>query len=184
MTTARIGNRTIIVDPRRVRDAAPNSDRHTQKTAAKDTVYPVHTDSVGDLAERSLPPSMQTFFFPGLLPGLNELIDAAKTKRTDRRAGSAYTTMKKQYGETLQWQLLKDGAQHVAHAFFEFQWVERDESRDPDNITGGGRKILLDALVKAGVLTDDSRKYVRGWVDRWATDPNNPGVRVTIHNVD
>ena len=41
-------------------------------------------------------------------------------------------------------------------------WGERNKGvkRDFDNITGGGKKIINDALVKSGVIKDDSPKYL------------------------
>lgn len=41
-------------------------------------------------------------------------------------------------------------------------WGERKKGvkRDFDNITSGGKKIINDALVKSGVLKDDSPKYL------------------------
>ena len=45
-----------------------------------------------------------------------------------------------------------------------FEWHERTKRRDPDNIASA-KKFVLDALVKNGVLEDDSRKYVKGFYD-------------------
>jgi Holliday junction resolvase RusA-like endonuclease len=41
-------------------------------------------------------------------------------------------------------------------------WGERKKGvkRDFDNITGGGKKIINDALVKSGVIKDDNPKYL------------------------
>lgn len=45
-----------------------------------------------------------------------------------------------------------------------FEWHERTKKRDADNIAST-KKFILDALVKNGVLEDDSRKYVKGFYD-------------------
>lgn len=45
-----------------------------------------------------------------------------------------------------------------------FEWHERTKRRDADNIASA-KKYILDALVKNGVLADDSRKYVKGFYD-------------------
>lgn len=45
-----------------------------------------------------------------------------------------------------------------------FEWHEKTKRRDADNIASA-KKFILDALVKKGVLTDDSRKYVKGFSD-------------------
>lgn len=45
-----------------------------------------------------------------------------------------------------------------------FEWHEKTQRRDYDNIASA-KKFILDALVKNGVLVDDSRKYVKGGYD-------------------
>lgn len=45
-----------------------------------------------------------------------------------------------------------------------FTWIEPNKKRDLDGIAFG-KKFILDAMVKVGVLTDDSRKYVTGFTD-------------------
>jgi len=41
-----------------------------------------------------------------------------------------------------------------------FWWFEPDRHRDPDGVSGGGRKLILDGLVGAGVLPTDSSKHI------------------------
>ena len=50
-----------------------------------------------------------------------------------------------------------------------FEWHERTKKRDADNIASA-KKFILDALVKCGVLEDDSRKYVKGFYDQVIDD--------------
>lgn len=50
-----------------------------------------------------------------------------------------------------------------------FEWHERTKRRDADNIASA-KKFILDALVKQGVLKDDSRKYVKGFYDKIIDD--------------
>jgi Holliday junction resolvase RusA-like endonuclease len=45
-----------------------------------------------------------------------------------------------------------------------FEWHEKTKRRDADNIAFA-KKFILDALVKMGVLPNDSRKYVKGFYD-------------------
>ena len=45
-----------------------------------------------------------------------------------------------------------------------FTWVEKDNRRDLDNCAFA-KKFILDALVKAGKLKDDNRKYVYAFTD-------------------
>lgn len=45
-----------------------------------------------------------------------------------------------------------------------FHWIEESKRRDLDGIAFG-KKFILDALVKFGVLTDDNRKCVTAFTD-------------------
>lgn len=48
-----------------------------------------------------------------------------------------------------------------------FLWVEENKKRDLDGICFG-KKFILDAMVKAGVLTDDNRNCVTAFTDKFA----------------
>lgn len=50
-----------------------------------------------------------------------------------------------------------------------FEWHEKTKRRDADNIASA-KKFILDALVKNGVLEDDSRKFVKGFYDKIIDD--------------
>lgn len=60
-----------------------------------------------------------------------------------------------------------------------FTWYEEDRARDLDNICAA-KKFILDGLVKAHVIPDDSQDYVRNLRDRFAIDPTCPRVEVEI----
>lgn len=115
-----------------------------------------------------------TLWVPGPLPGLNELIAAAKGAGG---TGRAYSQLKRQWTDTV-WALARSAKLHKpgpveSAVTIGFEWVERDRRRDPDNVAAGGRKLVLDGLVKAGVLAGD------GWADSFSVGPA-PGVAVTI----
>lgn len=122
-----------------------------------------------------------TLWIPCPLPGLNELISAAKGSGGH---GTAYAQLKRQWTEAV-WALAKAARIDKPGPFerpvmIDFQWVERDRRRDPDNVAAGGRKLILDGLVAAGVLAGDGWRHIDGWWDRWTVDPARPGVGVTI----
>jgi len=48
-----------------------------------------------------------------------------------------------------------------------FTWREGDAHRDPDGVSSGGRKLVLDGLVKAGILASDGARRIRGFVDNF-----------------
>lgn len=66
-----------------------------------------------------------------------------------------------------------------------FLWVEPDKRRDLDNIYSA-KKYILDALVTAGVLKNDTQRYVVRLEDYILIDKNNKSgqVDVTIIEVD
>ena len=52
--------------------------------------------------------------------------------------------------------------------------------RDPDNIAGGGIKVILDALKECGIIADDNPRYVRNLFFRFAYNAKNPHVEVEV----
>jgi Holliday junction resolvase RusA-like endonuclease len=120
----------------------------------------------------------QELWVPGPLPSLNDLIGAAKGAGG---TGTNYSKLKKQWQFTV-WAYAKkarlkraDGPVDV-----EFVWREKNRRRDLDNISGGGQKLVLDGLVKAGVLEDDGWEHVFSIQHRFHVDPRNPGVLIRI----
>ena len=64
-----------------------------------------------------------------------------------------------------------------------FNWVEKNKKRDLDNICFA-KKFILDALVTAQVITDDSWSYVNGFTDSFDVDPEYPRIEVTIEEIE
>jgi Holliday junction resolvase RusA-like endonuclease len=108
---------------------------------------------------------------PGRLPGLNEIIDAAKSHFGE------YASMKETYTNMVGW-LAKKLPTYEKVALI-ITWYEPDQRRDPDNIMAG-QKFILDGLVAAGVIQNDSQRYVRGITHRFRVDRINPRVEVEI----
>ena len=122
----------------------------------------------------------QSFFVPGVLPGLNEIISAAKVRRGK---WSAYLKMKQQYGQDLYFTIKKADLKPMPRAFIHFEWCEKNQRRDPDNVSAGGRKFILDALVNSGVLKGDGWEQIAGFHERFIVDKFNPGVNVTLEEL-
>jgi len=119
---------------------------------------------------------LATLFIPGQLPGLNELISAAKGYGGK---GLGYSKLKRKWTDSIARLAKSKKIPAVTVAQFRFLWVEPNRKRDPDNIAAGGRKLILDALVKAKVLPDDGWDEVWGWTDSFGIN-KHPGVRVEI----
>jgi len=129
---------------------------------------------------------MATLWIPGQLPGLNELIAAAKGAGG---RGARYAKLKRTYTE-LVLAYAQNAGIHRPCPFerpvvLSFDWIEKDRRRDPDNVAAGGRKLILDGLVIAGVIKGDGWRWIRSWYDRWqvadeVVSGKGPGVGVTI----
>lgn len=117
----------------------------------------------------------QELWVPGPLPGMNEVIAAAKGSGG---RGRAYAAMKADWTDRIFWLAKAAKLQPVGPVVFEFTWFEATRKRDPDNVSAA-KKFILDGLVKAGVLQGDGWAHVIGFSDRWFTGVS-PGCRVYI----
>lgn len=63
-----------------------------------------------------------------------------------------------------------------------FTWYERDRRRDVDNVAFA-KKFVLDGMVLAGVIRDDSRRYVAATADDVLTDRDDPRVEVEVERL-
>lgn len=128
--------------------------------------------------QKSAAPSAWRLWIPGPLPGLNELIAAAKGAGGK---GMLYAGLKKKWTADIALLATVTVRKHgpiPEPAMFRFCWVEKTKRRDKDNVAAGGRKLILDGLVKAKALKDDSWQSVFGWSDVFALD-TEPGCLVT-----
>jgi hypothetical protein len=117
----------------------------------------------------------QELWIDGPLPGLNELILASGNKRYHK-----YAKIKREWGDKIAGAIYDARLEPMARAYLLFEWRERNRRRDPDNLAGGGRKLILDALVACGILPDDGWDEVGGWRDGFTVDRTKPGVHVTL----
>lgn len=121
---------------------------------------------------------MNYFVHGGRLPTLNEYTSAC---RGNKYVGAQ---MKSDAEETLRLEIID--ARNAGKlkpvnepVFVEFSWNERTAKRDPDNIAFA-KKFVFDALVKNGILPNDSPKYVKGFADCFAYGEECDGVIVSI----
>ncbi|HZK34885.1 MAG TPA: Holliday junction resolvase [Bacillota bacterium] len=116
---------------------------------------------------------------PGRLPGLNEIIEAAKQGRGKYQP---YAIMKEQYTSDIGWLAKKLPA--YERVDITITWYEPNLRRDPDNITGGGTKFILDGLVAGGAIKDDSQRYVNSIKHIPELDRENPRVEIEVQEVE
>lgn len=118
----------------------------------------------------------QSFFVPGPLPSLNEMIAAAKGYNG---RGFAYSKMKQEWTDLVVECALKAGLQPMETALVRCRWQEKNTRRDLDNVRAGV-KFILDGLVKAEILPSDTQKAVWEIHDVIAVVKDNPGVSVEL----
>lgn len=98
----------------------------------------------------------------GRLPGLNEMVNAnrtcwymgAKMKKGDQR-DLIYDFLEQANGRKME-----------EPCTVRVDFWEKDNRRDDDNVIGGGCKVVFDALTKAGIIRDDSPKWVHVLAER------------------
>lgn len=110
----------------------------------------------------------------GRMPSLNDYIRAERANRYKAAAVKKRETARVRAAALDQRAPRFDRPVTVRTTFY-----EPDMRRDADNV-GFARKFVLDGLVAAGVIKDDSRRYVLACPDRVATDRSRPRVEVEV----
>ena len=59
-------------------------------------------------------------------------------------------------------------------------WYTKDKKKDADNICGFGLKVILDGMVMAKILPNDTRAYTGSFVHHFETDRLRPRVEIEI----
>lgn len=110
---------------------------------------------------------------------MNESLNAkGNTFTKGKRRMSAYTVMKKKYGGAIAAELVKQQCvPETPYNMIEpsFVWYEPHKRRDLDNISGGGRKMLLDSMVDVGIISNDNLMHIQRMSDAYA--PSETGER-------
>ncbi len=120
-----------------------------------------------------------TFFVPGPLPGMNEIIAAAKS---GRGKGNAYSRQKLLWTSTVAFHARSRSIGHLpSPVSVSCVWHEATKRRDPDNIQAAV-KFVLDGLVEAGILSGDRRADIAA-VRHEVIESKTAGVAVTVEPV-
>lgn len=116
----------------------------------------------------------------GTLPGLNEYINA---ERRNRNAGAR---MKSEWQAVVMGYIRRDlrGVHFDGPVTMTYTWYEPSRRRDKDNVSSYGRKVIQDALVKAGVLAGDGWRHIEGFRDRFVVDRDNPRIEVELEEAE
>ncbi|MFT9076544.1 RusA family crossover junction endodeoxyribonuclease [Ethanoligenens sp.] len=112
----------------------------------------------------------------GKMPDLNDMIKLAKSGRGKYQP---YAREKVRWTQEIAWECKRMHIPQLRRASVKIDWREPDARRDPDNIAAAA-KYIMDGLVVAGVIRDDSQRYVTSISHVWHVDKQNPRVVVEI----
>lgn len=112
------------------------------------------------------------FTFDGEFTDLNTYIRAERGNRF------MAAKIKKTETERVIWELAHP-EKIVGRAVISFDWYTKNERKDPDNVSFA-KKFILDGMVVSGLLENDTRKCIKGFIDCFFVDKDNPRVEVTI----
>lgn len=112
---------------------------------------------------------------PLKLPSLNEYINIT---RTNKFAGSK---MKKQIQNDLSW-YIKRLPKYDKPIKIIFTWCEANNRRDLDNICFG-KKFILDSMQECGIISNDNRKCVTAFEDKFPIPNKEYKVEIEIEEV-
>lgn len=119
---------------------------------------------------------------PGRFPGMNELVEALTLRVNGRRPGFKYSGIKEQCDDRVVL-CVRSQRFKVRGKHFNYLFVEPNRKRDPDNISAGAVKMLLDGLRKAGALENDGWKQVEGDTRYYhCEDGAEPGVCLVVQD--
>lgn len=123
----------------------------------------------------------QSIVIPGRLPGLNEYTES---NRRNPYAGAKVKAELTEHCQAYFMEYLNIGLMKPIRNTVDIDiwWYEQNDRRDPDNIYSA-LKFVLDGAVKAGVLPDDNRKYVRDISHHVRTDKEDPRIEITFSEV-
>jgi len=103
-------------------------------------------------------PATQSIVIDIRFPSLN---DYTKANRGNKYGGNK---IKQEFTDAVQWACKEQKVKPVVNPCkIFFKWYD-DGRRDPDNIAFA-KKFILDGMVKAGVLKNDTWRYIRGFTD-------------------
>lgn len=119
-----------------------------------------------------------SFFIPGSLPGMNEIITA---NRSGKHIGAAQKVAAE---KVIMYSIRKARLLPIKDypISMRITWIERNGRRDPDNVAAA-KKFILDALQRTGILRNDGRREIDSLHDYFQTDKRKPGILVELEEV-
>ena len=117
------------------------------------------------------------FIIKGRLDGLNEY---TKANRGNKYGGNSMKRRNEQLviNAIQNYKIKKEECFPISLSIY---WYEPNQRRDIDNITFA-TKFIQDALVRKGIIPDDSQKYICRLKHIVQVDKDNPRIEVIIGN--
>lgn len=115
--------------------------------------------------------------FPGEFTDLNQYLKAMSNNRFGGGKIKKMETERAYYDCRNQLISTIPKSEYPIHIVF--NWYCRDKRKDIDNVAFA-KKFILDGMVMAGILENDSRKFLTGFSDEFFIDSKNPRVIVEI----
>lgn len=120
-------------------------------------------------------------WIPGRLPGLNDIVAAAKA---GRNRGAMYSEQKRAAESRIEAAIYDAELPRFERVTLAYELVEppgpQNKDRDIGNVLAGATKYVEDALVRAGVLPTDGPSCIVGYDKTTRRVDPVDGVRVTI----
>ena len=118
--------------------------------------------------------------YKGKLPSLNELINAG---RTNKYVGAK---VKRELTQDLAWifKAQAGGKKYSEKVVISIHCYEGNLRRDDDNVLSGACKVILDALQVAGIIPNDSPRYVHLRPERFQSEDKSYYTIVEIEEAD
>jgi Holliday junction resolvase RusA-like endonuclease len=118
----------------------------------------------------------QVLVVRGKLPDFNTMINDLK------RHWKFYANAKRQWtGVTVAECLAQRLRPVTPPVVLDFVWYTNGR-KDPDNVRVAS-KMIIDGLVKAEILPQDTQKIIKGFTDSFHVDKDDPRVEVTIRPI-
>jgi hypothetical protein len=117
----------------------------------------------------------------GKFPGLNEYIRIERTPKVGPHLAAKF---KREMTEFVYWEAKRQAFPTVEGPVkVRCYWYLANRRQDLDNARFP-IKVIMDGLVLAGVLPNDSMRYVRALEDWLAVDRENPRVEVELERIN
>lgn len=97
--------------------------------------------------------------------------------------GRVYASTKRETTDHIAWLARAAKLRPMKRVQVSLEWREVTKARNPDNIRAG-IKFVLDGLVVAGILANDGWSEIAGFTDTWLVHKTQPGVLVTLTEVE